>query len=1062
MKGLAGRSSQLALITSPQGEVLFCDTLKCLAIQDYLPEKPGLFAFWPEKQHQELAHLLDKAAANNLSNECTLYNGYLDSEFIVEPYLLAGSLQALFWYCQDADNAMNLAEAPHCLVDLSQLRAFLEKNQINSLNQLDQLLKKASYSLAQLSQSIDIVMLNHACNRLLTKDNKLKAAEQIFSQQDVFHLASMVLNSASEGQFDSFADDCSMMTFYQKLTLRNINNKTSSDFYWLAMKSIDLYPTAVQHNVVSTECLWALVEQTVLFYDFDSKQIIPAPEPWNIASLQAKTSDFLSLLDEHDYDLLTAFDHDELVKQLNQFGEYHFQLQFLAKGVLKSFEVKAGLFSASSRQTHLVILMVKDSSEFTAACSALTLQKERYDLVADQLSDIILTLNTDEEIDYLSRSATVFLAGKSAVFLEKKALFKSLGLTYYQKRIKRIFALALRNKTHSEEFAELTQAFEVKAKRFDGQVIALRIYFSILMNEFAQLKGLLVVGKDITIEKASQANRQLAEKVFAHAHDAIYITDTNGLIVQVNSMFYRQTGYSSAEVLYKKPSILSSGWNKIGFKNEILPILLKKPFWEGELLCRKQNGEAFLALIRITALKENKEILGYITSFKDITEVKNSEEDIKKLAYFDPLTELPNRALFEDRLNQALQRGGRNRLFVSILFLDLDGFKAVNDKHGHDNGDKLLAEVAKRLKNAIRSDDTVARMGGDEFTLILNALPDQQMAQNASIQIANKIIQLLAKPFIINKAPIKIGCSIGIALYPDDSIDAKELIRQADTAMYHAKQSGKNNFKFFTFDLSKQTKKRHDLERDLLDAQFSHDFSLHYRTVKSLTTRDIIAYACHIQWRHPSQGVIQPQIFMPMVDDLALSDELSGWLINKACSDLKSAETGTQIIIPVFERHYQTGKLINTLKKAIDHFNVSASCIQLEFSQEMIMADVGFAYAILSDLKALHFSILVSDFASSFMSLQSLQRLPIDKIKLDQSIAQYIDKKTDEKILAQGILALADCFNYGVVVDGVTREQQKKCLLKMAKNNQKIAFCHSNKLVTTFETSASHLKQMLP
>lgn len=557
-------------------------------------------------------------------------------------------------------------------------------------------------------------------------------------------------------------------------------------------------------------------------------------------------------------------------------------------------------------------------------------------------------------------------------------------------------------------------------------------------DEQGNILNTVVVARDITdVLKAQQTldeQQRLAAKVFENSVEAIYITDQSGKIVQVNKAFIAITGYREADVIGQKPSQLGAGWHEVNFQSDIKPVLDQNGQWSGEIMSRRASGEAFLVWMSISYVHDSRGgLLGAITSFRDITEAKSSEESIRKLAYYDPLTDLPNRMLFHDRLLQALQRANRNRHYIAILFLDLDGFKSVNDAFGHATGDLLLTETAQRLKTCIRSEDTVARMGGDEFIIILNALSDHETAESAAAQVAKKIIAKLNLPFQFDDKVAHIGTSIGIALYPDDAIKEEELVRMADTAMYHTKQSGKNGYQFYTHDMHRRAEMRLAIESELSHALLDDEFVLAFQPKLLASTQALYGFEALLRWQHPQKGLMLPSAFMRTLDDIELSGRIGEWVIYKACEQMRQwMDRGLQvsgISVNLFANQYHDGTLPQVVAKALHKTGIRPEMLTIEITERLVMDDIGFAYALLTDLKTLGVRIAIDDFATGMLSLQSLNRLPIDEIKIDRQFIGAIDTEKEQYRLVKAIISLANIFGMDVVAEGVERDAQLQALL---------------------------------
>ncbi len=678
------------------------------------------------------------------------------------------------------------------------------------------------------------------------------------------------------------------------------------------------------------------------------------------------------------------------------------------------------------------VVVARDITEVLKAQQILTEQQRRYQLLADNFSDVIITTDTLFRINYVSPSVVDLLGYTPEEFVKNPNAISRLGLDGYVERLARALADSVfRVDIESEDFNEVLEAEAISAS---GEVIAVELKVSILRDEHHLLEGMLIIVRDITERRRVDADQRLAAKVFENSTEAIYITNQQGDIVQVNKAFGEITGYKRNDVIGKKPSQLGSGWHEINFAMDIKPVLDAEGQWAGELMSRRASGEAFLVWMSISNVLDARGVLlGLITSFRDITEAKSSEESIRKLAYYDPLTDLPNRMLFHDRLLQALQRANRNRHYIAILFMDLDGFKGVNDVLGHAVGDRLLTEAAKRLKECIRSDDTVARVGGDEFTVILNALVNKEAAESAAAQVARKIIDLLNMPFVLDENNVQIGVSIGIALYPDDAINEDDLIKLADTAMYHAKEAGKNNFQFYTQDMHQRAEQLQVAETDLRKALLGDELVLAFQPKMKAHDQSLYGFEALLRWQHPQKGLLMPSGFMRTLDDLSLSAKIGEWVINEACKQWVHWRTQghaeCSVSVNIFAYHYRDPNFVTFIAQTLKQHDVPPKLLTIEITEALIMDDLGFAFAVLSDLKAIGVRIAVDDFATGTISLSSLSRLPIDEVKIDRQFIHHIETDNQQLQVVKGIINIANTFGFDVVAEGVENEEQLQTLL---------------------------------
>jgi len=549
----------------------------------------------------------------------------------------------------------------------------------------------------------------------------------------------------------------------------------------------------------------------------------------------------------------------------------------------------------------------------------------------------------------------------------------------------------------------------------------------------------MVVLRDIEEQLHAGRELSLVAQVFANSLEGILITDESGLIVRVNRAFTDTTGYTEAEVIGQKPSLLRSGLDEETLFERIRPRLAEGGHWQGELLNRRRDGSVFPASVSISAVVDsNGDSIGLITSFRDISESKGSEERIRHLAYYDVLTGLPNRSLFNDRLQQEMQRAQRGNRLLALLFLDLDRFKEVNDSMGHDIGDQLLKQVAERLQQCVRADDTVARMGGDEFTIILGDLPSRTRAVSAAISVAEKIMQMLAMPFSLVGRELFLSTSIGIAVCPYDGEEAPLLLRNADTAMYHAKERGKNNFQFYAESMNARSAERLDLQSAMHRAVIDEQFELRYQPIVSLTDGRLIGAEVLLRWRHPQKGLIAPADFVPIAEESGLIVPIGAWVLEQACRQFAQWQRQglllERLAVNLSARQFSDGDLAGTVIRALDGSGMRADQLELELTESILMDDVGHSLGQLQDLSVMGVRIAIDDFGTGYSSLNYLKQFPLDCLKIDRSFVRELAEVQDQRIV-QAIIALARSFELEVLAEGIENQRQLEILKRLGCDN---------------------------
>ena len=509
-------------------------------------------------------------------------------------------------------------------------------------------------------------------------------------------------------------------------------------------------------------------------------------------------------------------------------------------------------------------------------------------------------------------------------------------------------------------------------------------------------------------------------RVFRNSVEGICVTDTDGVIQMVNPAFTRITGYRAEEAIGKSPRILKSDHHDSKFYEQMWHELLSVGQWSGEIWNRRKDGEAYPEWLNISSIQDDRgKKTHYVGIFHDITEMKKTEEVIKYQAYHDALTALPNRMLFLDRLEVALHHAQRQDQKVAVFFLDLDHFKTVNDSLGHAIGDKLLQEVAKRLLQTVREEDTVSRLGGDEFTIIL---PDVAVPKEIAV-VASRIVNEIRRPFVIEGQEIVIGASIGISMFPMDGSDAGALVKNADTAMYRAKREGRRNFQFFTRSLEEGALSRIDLEAELRRGLQRNEFQLHYQPKLDLKTGKITGMEALIRWTLPDGGVIEPERFLPVAEETGLIIPLGEFVLNQASSQLKRwVEAGyphLTMAVNLSSRQFWLDNLPRVMKNIVDRYGISPAQIELHIPENLLMKNAEKTIVTLQGLKGAGFRITLDNFGNGCISLYSLRGLPVDCLQIDRSLLKAIPGDPANVAVAQAIILLGRSLNLDIIAEGV-------------------------------------------
>jgi len=543
----------------------------------------------------------------------------------------------------------------------------------------------------------------------------------------------------------------------------------------------------------------------------------------------------------------------------------------------------------------------------------------------------------------------------------------------------------------------------------------------------------LELNKEINEKNKIENQLLLASSVFEHTLDGICITDINHLIISTNPSFSKITGYNAEEVIGKNPKFLSSGKQDSAFYKGMWEAIDKKGFWQGEIWNRRKNGELYPELLTISPIIDKSEVIThYIGLFRDISFSKKQQEKLELMAHYDVLTQLPNRILLADRFTKAIAHSNRTQTQLAICFLDLDDFKPVNDKYGHDVGDQLLIEVAKRIALNLREEDTVSRHGGDEFLLLLGDI--DTFTQCA--QLLSRLIHRLAQPYIINNLSISISASIGVTLYPIDNTDLDTLMRHADQAMYQAKLAGRNQYSLFNAEQDLLVIQKHEQLQEIELALSNNQMQLYYQPKVNMKTGEVFGAEALIRWIHPEKGVIAPLKFLPIIESTPLEITLGNWVINEALSQLKEwkdQDIEIEVSVNISSFHLQSSTFIYDLETTLALYpTVNSKKLQLEILESSALSDLeSIGNCIQSCIDTLGVNIALDDFGTGYSSLNHLRHLAAKTIKIDQSFVRDLLDDPDDQAIIDGVIALANSFNRYVIAEGVETTEHGLMLLMM-------------------------------
>jgi diguanylate cyclase (GGDEF)-like protein/PAS domain S-box-containing protein len=569
--------------------------------------------------------------------------------------------------------------------------------------------------------------------------------------------------------------------------------------------------------------------------------------------------------------------------------------------------------------------------------------------------------------------------------------------------------------------------FEWLHKKADGSHFFAEVTLSLL--DFQGRSIIYCLWRDISDRKETEIKLELASRIMESTSEGVLVTDENGIILSVNPAFSKITGYTAAEALGNQPSMLRSDHHTSDFYQKMWQDVLNSGRWEGEIWNRRKNGEVYPEWLTINRIPpQNGMPARFAAVFHDITEQRQANERIQYLAFHDALTGLPNRALFQDRLVHAVERAHREEKRLSVTFIDLDGFKEVNDSLGHDVGDLLLQEVAKTIRTRLRRGvDTVARLGGDEFVVLMEDLREVEHCAC----LAAEIIEDIAKPMQLRGHPIRIGASMGMAFFPEDGKEALELMKHADTAMYAAKASGKGVYRFFQPEMLENLNQRIGLETELRHAIEDGALVLHYQPKVCVTDGKLRGVEALVRWPHPERGMIMPQDFIPVAEESGLIVSLGNWVLEEACrqaAEWQSRGLHITVAVNVSARQITKDRLAERIANLLERHSLPPTALQIELTETALLTAPEVATDTLNRLREMGMVIAIDDFGTGYSSLARMRRLPIDLVKIDRSFIENVDSDDKDAEVVRTIVALAKALGLEIIAEGVESERQSEIL----------------------------------
>lgn len=535
--------------------------------------------------------------------------------------------------------------------------------------------------------------------------------------------------------------------------------------------------------------------------------------------------------------------------------------------------------------------------------------------------------------------------------------------------------------------------------------------------------GFACILRDITTRKFIEDRLRLTSKVFDNSLESVIISGADGRIVEVNNAFSRMTGYERDEVIGRDPRLLQSGEHDANFYRDMWQSIAHYGYWSGEICNKRKSGEKFIEWLSISTVRNDEgQVLYYVALATDITVYKHHQKQLEHIAHYDVLTDIPNRVLLSDRLKCAIAQTRRDKKLLAICYLDLDGFKPINDEMGHDAGDQVLITITRRIQQTIRSSDTVARMGGDEFVILLLGIEFQDECR-LSLQ---RLLDVIAKPVKLHERSFSVTASIGVTLFPNDEVDQDSLLRHADQAMYSAKQMGKNRYYFYDVVREREIKSLVENKRRLLQAFDNAEFVLYFQPKIELASMRPTGVEALIRWQHPEQGLLPPGHFMGLIENAELEVELGEFVIENSLRQANLwhvAGLNLDISINIAAKHMQAKHFTQHLQQVLRAYpNLPRGILQIEVLESTALEDIASVSMVIESCKNLGISFALDDFGTGYSTLTYLRNLPADTLKIDQSFVRGMLADNGDLAIVQSIIALAKTFKRKIIAEGVETE----------------------------------------
>lgn len=781
------------------------------------------------------------------------------------------------------------------------------------------------------------------------------------------------------------------------------------------------------HGSVGLQALFdtvlASINDVVLVANAKTREIIACNDSarrmfgYTPAELVGRTTEILF----PDYESFTEFG-DYLKDAMNRWGYCHTEMSFARRdGEEFEADIRVVQLDAVFGLQECVIGTIRDISRERDADRAVRGSMEKLEATLNSLEDVVLAVDPGTRTILHCNPAVEKVFG----YRPRELIGQSTRSFFPDKETYEAFGRAYRE---ALERGDLYRA-ELTIPHRDGHPVDIELTVTPLSPTRGWREGIVASMRDVTERRKAQQEARLARSVLSNTVEAIVITDLDRRIISVNPAFERTTGYSTNEVIGKTPDFLRSGYHAPEFYQDILETVQRDGSWQGEIWHRRKSGEVFPSMASVSVVRDSGgRPTHYTAIFTDISHHKNIQERLEYLVHNDPMTGLPNRRSFEHMAEDAVTMGLRRDEIVAILFLDVDHFKNINESLGHEVGDKLLRAVADRLKLDLRDSDKLARMGGDEFGVIARDISDPEAAST----LAKRLLQQLKEPFEIETRLLYVNASVGISLLPNDGQDYQTLMKNADSALFRAKEHGRNSYQFFSEELNKRAFQTLVMVNSLRQALERNEFLLHFQPRLSAVSGEIIGAEALIRWQHPELGLTLPGHFISIAEQTGLIGDLDDWVLRNALKARSQwREKGIdnlRLSINLSANQFSNPGLTDLLDDLLSEHELRPEQVELEVTEGTLMHEPEAATGILRRLRELGIKVTVDDFGTGYSSLNYLKQFPISGLKIDQSFVNGIPDDPDDVAISRAIIALAKSLDLDLVAEGVEKNNQAEFL----------------------------------